>query len=615
MSRKQKIGKHVSTPYSHETASLGSGTDKNFSLKERADQMLGFNIKVADSTAYQTGYGATMGINTAGTFIFKNTSSAFLSGAAATLNEVFSISKTGVCTISSLSAGAMATTGDFNMDSHNITNIGTLSGFTAGGIINLNNYRITNASSSLYFNTSYGTDALRVGNTGPDGASENTGFGYKAGELLNDTTQANCFFGSYAGSLVEIGSNNIGIGQAAMSYAGIYGTPSANVGVGNSSLYYISGTANSALGHLAAWNAQACSNTTAVGSRALEDLLNADGNTAIGMSAGTTLTTGANNIFIGHHIAAASSSLAGSITIGNSITSGASNTVTIKAASANAGFFCNALASASTAYKMMFNTSTYEISYTSDTSASVSDGWVDSTSETWTYVSADAPTFVFSVNADVTTKYSAGMKVRYVQSATTKYGIITAVGAYSGGVTNITIYGGGGDGGTYTNATSYTLANAAISSNYYSMVRTPYGFPMSPTTWSYIMINAVDYSTTSATYVNSSASLQTNCPIGVWNVDVSFANLLSHASVVDVWGEHALSTSTSSVSNVELLAHSQGLRTSAGFDMVAHVYLTSCISAASKTTYYLIYRSYSGRTTYYKGTTRSTYVNYKCAYL
>ena len=100
------------------------------------------------------------------------------------------------------------------------------------------------------------------------------------------------------------------------------------------------------------------------------------------------------------------------------------------------------------------------------------DGWI-SAGETWTYASADDPTFTFTVNADVTGKYSAGMKIKLTQG-TVKYFIITAVSTYSGGNTTITVYGG----------TDYDLANSAISANYYSMVKSPFGFPMSPAKWS-----------------------------------------------------------------------------------------------------------------------------------
>lgn len=42
------------------------------------------------------------------------------------------------------------------------------------------------------------------------------------------------------------------------------------------------------------------------------------------------------------------------------------------------------------------------------------DGWIPA-EETWTYASADDPTFTFTVAADVTGKYRVGMKLKLTQ--------------------------------------------------------------------------------------------------------------------------------------------------------------------------------------------------------
>ena len=47
----------------------------------------------------------------------------------------------------------------------------------------------------------------------------------------------------------------------------------------------------------------------------------------------------------------------------------------------------------------------------------VSSGWVDAADETWTFVSFAAPTGVFNINGNVSTKYWPGMKVRLTQSS------------------------------------------------------------------------------------------------------------------------------------------------------------------------------------------------------
>lgn len=91
------------------------------------------------------------------------------------------------------------------------------------------------------------------------------------------------------------------------------------------------------------------------------------------------------------------------------------------------------------------------------TKASTWDGWV-AVSDSWAYASSTTIT----VPTDATTKYSVGDKIKLVQSATTKYFYITGVTA-----TVLTVSGG----------SDYTVANAAISSIYYSKVATPLSFP------------------------------------------------------------------------------------------------------------------------------------------
>lgn len=87
-------------------------------------------------------------------------------------------------------------------------------------------------------------------------------------------------------------------------------------------------------------------------------------------------------------------------------------------------------------------------------------GWIPLTG-TFTYSSADSPTFVITTSVDLTGIVGLGMKIKLTQ-ATTKYFIVTAITNNS-----ITMYGG----------TDYTLTNSAISNVYYSMLKAPFGFP------------------------------------------------------------------------------------------------------------------------------------------
>ncbi len=88
------------------------------------------------------------------------------------------------------------------------------------------------------------------------------------------------------------------------------------------------------------------------------------------------------------------------------------------------------------------------------------DGWI-SAGETWTYASAST----FTVSGNVTSKYQKGDKIKLTQT-TVKYFYITEI-SYSSPNTTITVTGG----------SDYTLANASITSPYYSKIENPQGFP------------------------------------------------------------------------------------------------------------------------------------------
>lgn len=88
------------------------------------------------------------------------------------------------------------------------------------------------------------------------------------------------------------------------------------------------------------------------------------------------------------------------------------------------------------------------------------DGWIGA-SETWTYSTSSQ----FTVSGDVTGKYNVGDRLKLTQTGT-KYFYVTS-SAYTSSVTTITVTGG----------SDYSIANAAITSPYYSKMQTPNGFP------------------------------------------------------------------------------------------------------------------------------------------
>lgn len=91
-------------------------------------------------------------------------------------------------------------------------------------------------------------------------------------------------------------------------------------------------------------------------------------------------------------------------------------------------------------------------------------GWVSAKleNETWTYSTSTA----FTVTGDLTSKYEKGTKLKLVQSGTTKYFYVIS-SSYINPVTTVVITGG----------SDYSLTNTTISSNFYSRIEAPNGFP------------------------------------------------------------------------------------------------------------------------------------------
>jgi hypothetical protein len=206
------------------------------------------------------------------------------------------------------------------------------------------------------------------------------------------------------------------------------------------------------------------------------------------------------------------------------------------------------------------------------------DGWIP-TAETWTYASADDPTFTFTITGNYTARYSVGMKIKLTQT-TVKYFIITAI-SYSNPNTTVTVYGG----------TDYDLANAAITLPYYSMVKSPYGFPMSPLKWRETYGDATDrYKTNpvqSTFYGGANAwtsgdNIIVTAPIGAWDVigTISFGATKSGAIHNTTFGlSSSNSTITGYVFNFPITAYEQ---------IRLHQYFKNKIVLAGKGTYYLL---------------------------
>jgi hypothetical protein len=231
------------------------------------------------------------------------------------------------------------------------------------------------------------------------------------------------------------------------------------------------------------------------------------------------------------------------------------------------------------------------------------DGWIP-TAETWTYASADDPTFTFTITGDYTARYSVGMKIKLTQT-TVKYFIITAI-SYSDPSTTVTVYGG----------TDYDLANAAITLPYYSVVKAPYGFPMNPTKWCWYVSGTTNRYTTnpvqSTVYGGANAwtsgdNITVTAPIGAWDVigTILFGSTKSGALHNASFGlSSSDSTITGSVFIFQIIAYEQ---------IRLQQYFTNKIVLTSKTSYYLLGYTSSASVTDLRIYNYSIYLY--CAYL
>lgn len=244
-------------------------------------------------------------------------------------------------------------------------------------------------------------------------------------------------------------------------------------------------------------------------------------------------------------------------------------------------------------------------------SSSSTDGWVADTN-TWTFSSADAPIYVVSVNADMTAIISVGMFIRLVHGAATKYFIVHAVGAFSGGVTLLTLYGG----------TTYTLSATAITVPHYSSAKAPFGFPPNPDSWSVTATdtnNASQAAPTADVWYNV-GSVQISMPIGAWktNYSVDLQVISTLAAVAQLGVRVTLSTANNSVSDTGW-TNGYLIITPVNVGLAHRLSINSpmrIVVAAAKTTHYLNALSSQTVTSFsYRGDIKATKISLVSAYL
>ncbi len=212
---------------------------------------------------------------------------------------------------------------------------------------------------------------------------------------------------------------------------------------------------------------------------------------------------------------------------------------------------------------------------------SEADGWI-AAGETWTYASADDPTFTFTIASfDATAKYSVGMKLKLTQT-TAKYFFITKVVFDDPGST-ITIYGG----------TDYDLVNAAISGPYYGMVKTPLGFPQDPGKWAVTVTDSTDRQQSNPTqdtwYNLGTTNSQISVPIGLWDLGYFVNAYAQEASSATAQINITLSTGNNTESDADLTTEVALTVTVAHNNIVPVIAMgrRKIVTGASKTTWYL----------------------------
>lgn len=235
-------------------------------------------------------------------------------------------------------------------------------------------------------------------------------------------------------------------------------------------------------------------------------------------------------------------------------------------------------------------------------------GWVGPNGlGTWTYVSADAPSFVIDVPNSIAAIIGVGWRFKLTQT-TTKYFIVTAKGSAGVSTTPITVYGG----------TDYTLTNTTISNPSFSPVKAPLGFPMDPAKWTVTFSDTSDRtqsSPTTNTWYNL-GSLSISIPIGAWRISYKVSARVSRTASTSTNMLSTLSTANNSESDSAntLITTIGGASGTLLITTVLNMF--NLLTLAAKTTYYLNARTTLGATDIgHRGDVGATVIKAECVYL
>lgn len=235
-------------------------------------------------------------------------------------------------------------------------------------------------------------------------------------------------------------------------------------------------------------------------------------------------------------------------------------------------------------------------------------GWAIDENQ-WTFVSADAPSYVATVDANVTGTVGLGMKVRVRHLNTTKYFIVTKQSGVTGSTTWLNLYGG----------TDYTLTTGSISDTYYSSADTPWGFPNTIDKWSVVVTDTSDRSQASPvtnTWYNP-GSLSISVPIGSWNLNYKVLQRVARAASTATNMYSTLSTANNSETDSDLtVLETIGGASGSLLLVTTQVCLPKTVHLAAKTSYFLNCRTTQGADSIgHRGDAGTTVIKAVCAFL
>ncbi len=163
-----------------------------------------------------------------------------------------------------------------------------------------------------------------------------------------------------------------------------------------------------------------------------------------------------------------------------------------------------------------------------------------------TLQSSDDPVYVLRFAADMTAIIGLGNRIKLTQHGSVKYFIVVKVGAYTGGNTDITVYGG----------TDYDMENTGtypVTLPCYSIAKAPFGFPLDIDKWTVETTNTsldTKASPTQNTWYNL-GSHSIVVPIGSWFLGYAVAGN-GKITTADLAIKVSLSTSNNSESDSSL---------------------------------------------------------------